>query len=219
MVAIDNTHDMPARRGIDYSGHTGWLVLFALLGSVLLATATQAFYADIAGGWTMAAQMVTRFALLLFVAAMSVEALARLVPIRSMATLGRERAGLVLAFAVSFAVSLLCVATGAYRGGDALSAPALAYCVLTGLILAVMLVSAHPATAALMGGPAARALQRIATAYFWLVLVITGLDHIVGPHRPDAWYGFSLLLLTATLLLRFADTFVAHWRGLAGKAG
>jgi len=88
----------------------------------------------------------------------------------------------------------------------------MAYCVLTAMILVVMSFSAHPAMERRLGAPASRALQRIATSYFWLVFIVTGLEHLVGPHRPDVWYGFSLLLLVGVLLLRFADSFVAHWR-------
>ena len=69
-----------------------------------------------------------------------------------------------------------------------------------------------------LGAPVWRALQRIATSYFWMVFVITGIEHLYGPHRPDDWYGFSLLTLTAALLIRFADSFVQHRRyRLAGK--
>ncbi len=216
MVAIDSTHDMPVRDRTA-TGHSGQIVLFALLGSVLLAVVSQAY--DAAGdGWSLAAQMVSRFALLLFAAAMSVEPLARLIPAGAMRALGRERASLTLAFACAQAVSLLCVAMPSQFARQAMSAPAVAYCALTGMILAVMVASSHPAAAAGLGAPVSRALQRVATSYFWLVFVVTGLDHIVGPHRPDSWYGFSLLLLTGTLLLRFADSFVAHWRSRTAVA-
>lgn len=219
MVAIDSTHDIPDRDRTQ-TGHTGSLVLFALLGSVLLAVASQAYYAADGDAWSMAAQMVSRFSFVLFVAAMSVEPLARLIPFGPIQALGRERASLMLAFACASAVSLLCVAMPSQFAGQSMSAPAVAYVALTGLILAVMLFSTHPATVRRLGAPVSRALQRIATSYFWLVFVVTGLDHIVGPHRPDGWYGFSLLLLTGTLLLRFADSFVAHLRAprLTGKA-
>lgn len=218
MVAIDSAHDMPAAPRFE-TGHTAHIVLFAFLGSALLAAASLVVFAADGNGWAMAAQMVSRFSLLLFVAAMSAEPVARLVP--PLRALGRERASLTLAFAASSFVALLCVVAPSQLGGEAMSAPAVAYCVLTGLILVVMLFSAHPATLRRLGAPAWRALQRIATSYYWLVFVITGLSHLVGPHRPDAWYGFSLLLLTATLLLRFADSFLAHWRvqAMAEKVG
>jgi hypothetical protein len=41
----------------------------------------------------------------------------------------------------------------------------------------------------------------------------------VGPHIPDAWPGFSLLLLTGAFLLRFADAFIARLRSPVRSAG
>ena len=62
-------------------------------------------------------------------------------------------------------------------------------------------------------------MQRVATAYFWLAFTLAGIGHLVGPHRTDNWHGVSLMLLVGALLIRFADTFVAHWRtAAAGKA-
>jgi hypothetical protein len=45
---------------------------------------------------------------------------------------------------------------------------------------------------------------------FWLAYALTGLEHISGPHRPDGFYGVSILLMIAALLLRFADDFAAN---------
>ena len=50
---------------------------------------------------------------------------------------------------------------------------------------------------------------------FWLTYALTGLAHLSGPHRPDAFYGVSLSLMIMALLLRFADRFVAKLRGTA----
>jgi hypothetical protein len=43
--------------------------------------------------------------------------------------------------------------------------------------------------------------------YFWLCYALMALARISGPHRPDAYYGISLCLMVAALLLRYAD----HW--------
>jgi hypothetical protein len=48
-----------------------------------------------------------------------------------------------------------------------------------------------------------------AAGYFWLCYALMALARISGPHRPDAWYGFSLVLMVAALLARYAD----HWFG------
>lgn len=215
MVAIDSSHDIPATARLE-TGHTGSIVLFALLGSALLAVASLVMDADEGNGWLLAAQMVSRFSLLLFVAAMLVEPLGRLIP--GLQSLGRERASLMLAFGAAAVVSLICVTAPAQLGGAEMTVPAAAYCVMTGVILVVMAFTAHPATIPYLSAPVWRALQRVATSYFWVVFVVTGIEHLVGPHRPDSWYGFSLLLLTAALLIRFADSFLQHRRQhLAGK--
>ena len=216
MVAIDSAQDLPASRLAD-SGHTATLVMFALLGSALLVTASLLFDLGAGSGWHVAAEMVSRFSLFLFVAAMSVEPLARLLPFAAIRSIGRERASLTLAFAATAGVALLCIVAPSQFGGEPMSAPAIAYCVLTGVILVVMLFSAHPATALGGDAPAWRAVQRISTTYFWVVFALTSIEHLVGPHRPESWNGFAILLLVATLLLRFADSFVAHWRDMAGK--
>jgi hypothetical protein len=218
MVAIDSAHDIsPSARA--ETGHTGQIVLFAVLIAALLVAASLSLNPDSSTGWHAAAEMVARFSLLVFVAAMIVEPLARLIPTAAMRAIARERGSLVLAFAIVSAAELGCIAAPFEFSGESLSAPAIAYCALTGMILVVMLFSAHPATIRFFGGPAWRAMQRIATSYFWLVLTLVGLDHVVGPHRPDNWYGFSLLVLVAALLLRFTDSFVAHFRGVAQKVG
>jgi hypothetical protein len=50
----------------------------------------------------------------------------------------------------------------------------------------------------------------VGMACFWLAYALTGLARISGPHRPDAFYGFSLSLMMIALLLRFADRLVAR---------
>ncbi len=214
MVALDNTYDSPGAVRAD-TARTVLIVLFALLGSALLAAG--ALIVDRAGGfgWRLAAETVSRFSLVLFVAAMVVEPLARIFPAVPLRAIARERAGLVLAFAMAAIVSLVCVAAPSYLGGDRMSVPAVFYSAITAAILVVMLFSAHPATKRFLGAPAWRTLQRIATSYFWLVFVLTGLDHLVGPHRPDAWFGASLLILTGAVLIRFADALVFKLRGTA----
>ena len=209
MVAIDSSMDViPAAR--HETEHTGQIILFALLGSALLATASLVLNG--ADGWRVASDMVSRFSLLVFVAAMIVEPLARFFPTRTMRALGQERGSLVLAFAATAAASLACIVLPAELGGEALTVPAIAYCVLTGLILVVMLFSGHPATMRFLGAPAWRAMQRIATSYFWLVFTLSLIERLIGPHRPDSWPGFALMLLVAALLLRFADAFWANIR-------
>jgi hypothetical protein len=203
MVAIE-TSAPPRPPG---TAHAGGVLLFALLGMALLVTASLVV-AD-GNGWRVASDMTSHFALLLFVAAMIVEPLARLVPRAPLQAAARERPSLMLAFIGVSAASLACLAAPWLLFGEHLPITSAAYCFLGAIILFVMLFSAHPATMRLLGAPAWRTMQRIATSYFWIVFVLVGIDGIVGPHIPDPWPGFSLLLLAATVLLRFADAFIA----------
>ena len=218
MIAIENTLIAPEVRGD--TPRTGQIVLFSVLISALIAAASLTMGAGDGSLWPLAAEMVGRFSLLLFVASIVAEPVARLIPSRATEAAGRERGGLVLGFIAASAISLICVAAPSQLGGEPLTAPAIAYCMLTGAILVVMLFSAHPATLRFLGGPAWRSFQRIATAYFWLAFALTGISHLIGPHRPDDWHGFSLLLLIGAFLLRFTDTFVTQIRGrMAVKVG
>ncbi|MEI9991277.1 MAG: hypothetical protein WDM86_14675 [Rhizomicrobium sp.] len=210
MIALDDAHLAPDVRSD--TPHTGQVVLFAVLISALIAAASLTLGARNGYGWSLAAEMVARFSLLLFVAAMTVEPVARLIPSRATRAAARERGSLILGFVAASVLSLVCIVAPSRLGGEAMTTPAIAYSLLTGAILVVMLFSGHPATIRFLGAPAWRSLQRIATVYFWLAFALTGMSHLIGPHRPDDWHGLSLLLLVAALLVRFADTFVAHLR-------
>ncbi len=220
MIALENTLAAPQLRN-DATPHAGQIVLFSVLISALIAAASLTLGAGDGSLWPLAAEMVSRFSLLIFVAAMIVEPVARLIPSAATRAAGGERTSLILGFLAASAISLACVAAPSQLGGEPMTLPAIAYCLLTGAILVVMLFSAHPATIRFLGAPAWRSLQRIATAYFWLAFALTGISHLIGPHRPDSWHGVSLLLLLAALLVRFADTFLAHYRGtpMAEKVG
>ena len=55
------------------------------------------------------------------------------------------------------------------------------------------------------GDKTRRALLATAMIYFWGCYAVMALSRISGPHRPDSWYGFSLVLMVGALLLRYAD--------------
>jgi hypothetical protein len=52
----------------------------------------------------------------------------------------------------------------------------------------------------------------VSVVYFWLCYALMGLAHLSHPHRPDGFYGFSLCLMLAALLLRFADRLSSRLR-------
>jgi hypothetical protein len=189
--------------------HSGEIVLLGVLGSLLLV-AVSLRVASAAPGWQLAAELTSRFSLLLFVIAMTIEPVARLVHLPTLRALGRERGGFMLAFGLSAAISLACVLAPYVLGLSNPSAPALVYCGMTGFIVAVVLLAGHPATTRILGASSWRAMQRVATAYFWVAFTLIGVDHVIGPHRPDHWYGYALLLLVVAVLVRFGDTLVTH---------
>jgi hypothetical protein len=137
---------------------------------------------------------------------------ARLVPSRYTLALARERVGLAFAFVCMYAVFLGCTLTPNYLSGAHVALPTLAFCVFSGLILAVVLAGEYAGRADPAWRSAWRAMESIGVAYFWLVFAIDDLNHISGPHRTDHFHGVSLTILVLALLVRFADSFVQRYR-------
>ena len=218
MVAIDSAFE-PLPAASPETAHTGRIMLFAMLMTALVAAIGFTLGED-GTGWGLAADWASRCALLVFVAAMTVEPLSHLLRLPIMRLAARERVSLVMAFIAAMAISVALDLAPWLLAGKALAAPTFAYCIVTGAILVVMLFSNHPATVRLLGAPSWRAMQRIACAYFWTVFALTSMGRLIGPHRPDDWHGVALLLLAAAVLLRFGDALLLHWRGgLAEKVG
>lgn len=211
MVALDSSHDIPASARSE-TPHTGTVVLFSILISAVVAAGAMNMATDGASPWGFAAEMVARFSLILFVVAMVVEPIARLIPTDATQAAARERPSLMIGFAFATAVSLGLLMAPVYLGTEKLAGPVTVYSAMTAAIVVVLLSSSHPATKRFLGETAWRTLQRVATAYFWVAFSIIGIDKMVGPHRPESWHGISLMLLVGALLIRFADTLVAHIR-------
>jgi hypothetical protein len=211
MVALDTTFvaSSDARAPAPY---TSAIVLVALAAAVAVAAAGYTF-GDHGFHWRNAGEMVSRFSLIVFVAAMVVEPLAHIFRVPATKAMARERGSLILAFAMVSIVSLACALTPSQFGAAKTPLPALGYALMTGGILLVMLFSGHPATKKFLGAPAWRTMQRIAVAYFWLVFTVTALEHIVSPTQPDPWWGISLLLLAAAVLVQFVEALLTKLRG------
>ncbi|HEY0105369.1 MAG TPA: hypothetical protein VGB91_04740 [Rhizomicrobium sp.] len=212
MVAIDSArHALPAD-----PDRRGGIVLAAFAVCALLAALSWLLAVD-GNGWALASNMVSRFSLLLFVALVTVEPVARLVPIALTKMAARAQGGLVLGFITAQALALLFLVAPSRLVEGRLALQTVAFCAVTACILVVFALVSLKMVERRFGGPATRTLRGIANAYFWLVFVLTGLEGSIGPHRPDSWYGISLLLLTFALLVRFADAFAAQRRPAAGK--
>jgi hypothetical protein len=182
----------------------------ALSGAVLgLAIAIAAFMLH--GGDANAARFaattvfrVSGFAFLLFYLAGPV---CRLVPSRPTRIVARERTGLALAFAAMYVVFLLCAVMPDYLAGTNLPLATLAFAAFSTMILAVIIAGERAGLADASWRLALRAMETVGVAYFWAVYAVDDLSHMSGPHRPDGFYGVSLSILVAALLVRFADSF------------
>jgi hypothetical protein len=210
MVAVD-AGGMPApvpvgRRKLVIAFAGTGLAVFLAMGAFLLR-----------GGGTIgsgfAARVVLAAASLGFVIAYVARPLARLFPLPATQILGRERAGLVQAFAGMYAVFLTCIVLPYFLTGEAIPLPTSAFAVISAFILAVMLFSTS--TLRILGSRAGRTMLGLANAYFWCAFAASDLDQMVGPHRAtlfDAFYRLSLGLLVLALLVRFADAFMERRR-------
>jgi hypothetical protein len=164
-------------------------------------------------GLRLASEWDWRFASFVFVAAALAGPVCRLLPISH--SLGAFRRQMIWSFCASYAVFLAVMLLPNTLGGvthQDLTAGMTLFSLFGGGIVAVMAYAAGRDAVALVGEGARRALLIVAGAFFWLTYAMTGLAHLSGPHRPDAFYGVSLSLMIFVLLLRFADRFVAKLR-------
>lgn len=218
MVALDNSAllgTVPKPR----------LNLGPLVGGIALACLVLVVGAVVArgfaeNGFRLGSQLAWRYTSFVFFAALAAgpvaRMLARVMPgFPAPENLSRK---LVWGFCASYAVYLLSVfLPNVIR----LSAGATLMVAFSAGVVLVMVLTAAPLKrlggAALIGHKTRRVLLGTAAMYFWLCYALMALARISGPHRPDAYYGISLCLMVAALLLRYAD----HWlerRDTAGAA-
>jgi hypothetical protein len=163
-------------------------------------------------GLRFGSQLTWRFASLVYFAAVIAGPLARLLPWPWLKRLLVERRQLMWGFCASFGVFL-----ASLLAPNTLTPPSLDHEGLTiGMALFVffgggltIVIAYAAAPQPNLGEQARRAILAVGMAYFWLAYTLTGLSHLSGPHRPDGFYGFSLMLMVAALLLRFADRLMA----------
>jgi hypothetical protein len=210
LVAIE--HDAVGSAGGRFAvpGLRGWAIIAVL--AVLtggFGIAARGFTAD---GFRSGSELIWRFTCFFYFAAIVAGPLARLIPWQRWREVCENRLQLVWGFCASFAVyltSLYLPFLFADRGG---SAGVSGYDIFD-LCLIVLIACAASRRAALFLGEKTRGIILGGGLFcFWLAYALTGLGHITGPHRPDAFYGFSLVLMIVALLLRFADHFAAQIR-------
>ncbi len=217
MVALDSTHAgvQPVLKvKIPFA-------VFVAAGGACLAFAAMARHGFDEAGLRLASELDWRFASFVFFAAAVTGPLNRLIPYGPFRLLGGLRRQMIWSFSASYAVFLASMLLPNTLGGvthDDATLGMTMFSLFGGGAAAVMAFAATREAAAQLGEKARRALLSVAASFFWLTYALTGLAHLSGPHRPDAFYGISLGLMIFALLLRFADRFWAKLRGTAAPS-
>ena len=212
MIALVGHQTFFGERIARFRLHLGFLTggiaagsLLSVLGAVVVRGVTD-------NGFRLASQLAWRYGCIIFFLALSGGPLCRIVarffPRFSFAdNLSRK---LVWGFCVSYGIYLLSVFIPNVIDP---SAGATLMVLFGGGVALVMAATVAPL--ARLGRPALipdkirRVLLGVSTIYFWLCYSLMALARIYGPHRPDAYYGISLCLMVAGLLLRYADRWLA----------
>jgi hypothetical protein len=216
MVALDNQAFF-GQRIPRLKLNLGPLVGGIALGSVLLVLGAILLRGFAENGFRLGSQLAWRYASLIFFLALiggplcriAARFFPRLTPPES---LGRR---LVWGFCASYGIYLLSVFVPNVIHP---SVGATLMVLFGGGVVLVMALTAMPI--ARLGRPAVvpnkirRVLLGISTVYFWTCYSLMALARISGPHRPDDYYGISLCLMIAGLLVRYAD----HWAAPKARA-
>ena len=188
--------------------HLGPLVGGIALGSLLLVLGAIVMRGFAENGFRLGSQFAWRYGCLMFFLALAGGPLCRiavrLFPRVSYSDgLGRK---LVWGFCASYGIYLLSV----FIPDVIHPSPGATLMVLFGGGV-VLVMAATAAPLARLGRPPLipdkirKVLLGVSTIYFWLCYCVMALAHIYGPHRRDDYYGISLCLMIAGLLLRYAD--------------
>ena len=200
-------HKIPHIR-IRFGSLVGIIALGAatlVLGAILLRGFSE-------NGFRLGSQLAWRYTSLVFFASLVAGPLCRMTGrvLPGFSVPERFSAKLIWGFCASYAIYLLSVfLPNVIR----LSAGATLMVMFGGSVMLVMAAAAAPLKR-LGGKPVIpekvrRTLLGTAAIYFWLCYSVMALARISGPHRPDAYYGISLCLMIAALLVRYADTWFA----------
>jgi hypothetical protein len=210
---ILDVHDTAFTHGL---GH----LRFPLWGLIALAAAAVCLGGFAAHGFNenglrFGNQLAWRFACVVFFAAAVAGPVTRLVPWAWLRRAGEERRQLIWGFCASIGVYLASLIVP-----NTLAPPSLDHEGLTaGMALFVIFGAALTMVIAYvalpqsnLGEQSRKTLLAVGMSYFWLAYALTALSHLSGPHRPDGFYGVSLILMLAALLMRFVDNFVTKMR-------
>lgn len=206
MVALENHHLLPQRLPVRLAVPV--LVGLAAAALVLGAILSRGFSDN---GFRLGSQMAWRFTGILLFFALTGGPVARLMShTRFAIDEARLTRDLVWSFCASYAVYLLSVLLPNLFANQGIGAGLGLFLVTGACVCAVMAAMADPAHMRLLGQAARRAVLGVAAIYFWLCYSLLALAHLYGPHRPDGFYGFSLILMIVALLVRFADRLTSN---------
>ncbi len=160
-------------------------------------------------------QLAWRFACPVFFAATIAGPVTRIVPWEWLRRAGQERRQLIWGFCASIGVYLASLIvpntlTPTSLDHEGLTAGMVLFVIFGAVLTMVIAYVASPRSN--LGEQSRKTLLGVGMSYFWLAYTLTALSHLSGPHRPDAFYGFSLILMLTALLARFVDNFVTKIR-------
>lgn len=208
MVAIDQASAVAEERRFHIPRPRGWAII--AICTVLICLAGFAVRGFSENGWRLGSELAWRFTCFAYFGAVIAGPLARLIP--SLRRICKERRQLVWGFCASVGVYLasillpnLVVPPGPSR--DGVAAELTPFVIFGAGLTLVIAYAASRSAARLLGRTACSVMLGASLSCFWLAYALAGLAYISGPHRPDAFYGFSLSLMIVALLLRFADRF------------
>lgn len=216
MVAIDQ--DL----GPSQNGHLAphrpqaWMLIGAI--AVLLSAAPWFAQGFADNGLRLGSEFAWRFTFLIYFLAIIAGPMARLMPSAALRRLCEERRQLIWGFCASFAVYLfglllpnLLLPAGPDNEG--LTGGMMIFAVFGSALVGIIAFAARRDAAQILGEKARATILGVGLSTFWLTYSLSGLSHINGPHRPDLFYGTSLVFMIVALLLRFADCMAAKIRG------
>jgi hypothetical protein len=185
------------------------------LAAVLVCLGGFAAHGFNENGLRFGNQLAWRFACLVFFAAAIAGPVTRLVPWEWLRRAGQERHQLIWGFCASIGVYLASLIvpntlTPVSLDHEGLTAGMALFVIFGAALTMVIAYVASPRSN--LGEQSRKTLLAVGMSYFWLAYALTALSHLSGPHRPDGFYGASLILMLAALLMRFVDNFVKKMR-------
>jgi len=173
----------------------------ALITGAFLVSASLAVYSLVVtsgDGARAAAELVGRFAVIVFAASLIARPLARLFPTKFLGAAAVESESLRIAFLVVYAFSIACVIGPAELGGQSLSWGSMLYAGFSGLVLLSLAIATLREPVGQPRQREWRAIRAIATAYFWFAFVIADLVSLGQDTTVSSWHQYSLTLLLSS---------------------